>query len=173
MLRQSYINIYIYIYTYIYIRRLKSLLKDIILGYPTWFSCQNWVVKTIVPLPRSYQIVILQALVGLKKAGYQSNNIRLRLEVISRAGKGMALIHVNDVVLCEPQIHLIVQGIYTPQDSKQIGSALIGTQPMIEQVVSGYPSYWKCHSSLYESDHWNNNFTLLSICKYLVRRTIL
>ena len=53
-------------------------------------------------LPGDDQIIILQALVGLRKAGYQSNNIESGLKVISRAGKGMALVHVNDVVPCEP-----------------------------------------------------------------------
>ena len=78
------------------------MLRDLILGYPTWFSCPNWAVKTVVPLPGGDQIVILQALVGLRKVGYQSNNIRPRLEIISHVGKGMALVHMNDVVPCEP-----------------------------------------------------------------------
>ena len=133
------------------------MLRDLILGYPTWFSYTNWVVKTVVSLPGGDLIVILQALVGLRKAGYQSNNIGLGLKVISRVGKGIALVHVNDAVPCEPQVHLIV----------------LGTQPMIEQVVSGYSTHGKCHSSLYKDSHWNDNFTLLSICKYLVRGTIL
>ena len=55
-----------------------------------------------MPLLGGNQIVILQAFVGLRKAGYQSNNIGPGLEVISRAGKGMALVHVNDVMPCEP-----------------------------------------------------------------------
>ena len=58
--------------------------------------------KTVVPLPGGDQIIILQALVGLRKAGYQSNNVRPGLEVISRISKGMALVHVNDIVPCEP-----------------------------------------------------------------------
>ena len=78
------------------------MLRDLILRYPTWFSCLNWAVKTIVPLPEGDQIVILQALVGLRKAGYRSNNIRPRLEVISHVGKGRTFIHVNDVMPCEP-----------------------------------------------------------------------
>ena len=102
MLRQSYKNTHTYIYIYIYIRRLKSLLRDLILEYPIWFSCLNWAVKTVMPFLGGDQIVILQALVGLRKAGYQSNNIGLRLEVISRPGKGMAFLHVNDIVPCEP-----------------------------------------------------------------------
>ena len=55
-----------------------------------------------MPLPEDDQIIVLQALVGLRKAGYQSNNVESRLKVISRTGKGMALVHVNDVVPCEP-----------------------------------------------------------------------
>ena len=78
------------------------MLRDLILEYPTWFSCPNWGVKTVVPFPEGDQIVILQALVGLRKAGYQSNDIGPGLEVISRASKGMTLVHVNDIVPCEP-----------------------------------------------------------------------
>ena len=83
-------------------KNLKSLLRDLILGYHTWFSCSNWIVKTVMPLLGGNQIVILQALVGLKKTRYQSNNIGPRFEVISRASQGMAFVHVNDVVPCEP-----------------------------------------------------------------------
>ena len=53
-------------------------------------------------LPGDDQIIILQALVGLRKVGYQSNDIGLGFEVISCIGKGMALIHMNDVVPFEP-----------------------------------------------------------------------
>ena len=42
------------------------------------------------------------SLVGLRKAGYQSNNIGPGLEVICCASKGMTLVHMNDVVSCEP-----------------------------------------------------------------------
>ena len=55
-----------------------------------------------MPLPRDDQIIILQALVGLRKVGYQSNNVESGLEVISPAGKGMTLVHVNDIMLGEP-----------------------------------------------------------------------
>ena len=34
-------------------KRLKSPPRDLILGYPIWFSRPNWTVKTIVPLPRN------------------------------------------------------------------------------------------------------------------------
>ena len=84
------------------LKELNSLLKDLNLGYPTWFSRPNWVVKTVVPFPEGDQIVILQALVGFRKAGYQFNNIGSGLEVIPRASKGMTLVHVNDIVPCEP-----------------------------------------------------------------------
>ena len=78
------------------------MLRNLILGYPTWFSYLDWAVKTVVPLPGDDQIVILQAFVGLRKAGYQSNNIGMRLEVISRTSKGMALVHVKVVMSFEP-----------------------------------------------------------------------
>ena len=38
---------------------VKFLLRNLILGYPTWFSYPNWAVKTVVPLPGDDQIVIL------------------------------------------------------------------------------------------------------------------
>ena len=78
------------------------MLRDLILGYPTWFSCSNWAMKIVVLLPRCDQIIILQAFVGLRKVEYQFNNVRLGLEVISCVGKGMVLVHVNDVVPYEP-----------------------------------------------------------------------
>ena len=78
------------------------MLRDLILGYHTWFSCPNWIVKTVMPLLGGNQIVILQAFVGFRKAGYQSNDIGPGLEVISHVGKGMTLVHVNNVVPCEP-----------------------------------------------------------------------
>ena len=49
----------------------------------------------------------------------------------------------------------------------------MGTQPMVEQVVSSDPTHGKCHFSLYKGDYWNDNFTQLSIFKYLVRGTVL
>ena len=54
--------------------------------------------KTIVPLPRNDQIVILQALVGLGETGYQPNNVEPGLEVIPRVGKGMTLVHMSNVM---------------------------------------------------------------------------
>ena len=54
-----------------------------------------------MPLPQNDQIVILQALVGLRETGYQLNNIGLGLEIIPRAGKGMALVHMSNVMPCE------------------------------------------------------------------------
>ena len=44
---------------------------------------------------------------------------------------------------------------------------------VIDQVISGYLIHGKCHSSLYEGDHRNDNFTFSSICKNLVWGTIL
>ena len=54
--------------------------------------------KTIMPLPRNDQIVILQALVGLGETGYQPNNVELGLAVIPRVGKGMTLVHMSNVM---------------------------------------------------------------------------
>ena len=105
MLRQSYKNTHTHTHTHIYIyiyKKTKILAEGPNLEYPIWFSCLNWAVKTVMPFLEGDQIVILQALVGLRKAGYQSNNIGLRLEVISRPGKGMAFLHVNDIMPCKP-----------------------------------------------------------------------
>ena len=55
-----------------------------------------------MPLPEDDQIIVLQALVGLRKAGYQSNHFKSGLKVISCAGEGMTLVHVNDIVPREP-----------------------------------------------------------------------
>ena len=73
--------------------------RDLNLGYPTWISLPSLAVKTVVPFLRGDQVVVLHALVRLWKTRYQSNNIELRLEVISRAFKLVALVHMNDIVL--------------------------------------------------------------------------
>ena len=54
--------------------------------------------KIVVPFPGGDQIVILHAFVGLRKIRYQSNGGGPALEVISRVGKFLALIHVNDIM---------------------------------------------------------------------------
>ena len=43
---------------------------------------------------------------------------------------------------------------------------------MVDQIVSGHPTYRKGHSSFYESDQRNDNLPFLSICDYLVRSII-
>ena len=80
---------------------LKSLPRNQILGYPTWFSRPNWTVKTVLPLPLNDQIVVLQALIGLGETKYQPNNVGPGLEVIPYVGKGMALIHISNVMPCD------------------------------------------------------------------------
>ena len=44
---------------------------------------------------------------------------------------------------------------------------------MVNQVISGYPTHGKRHPSLCESDHRNEDFTYLYICKNLVWGIIL
>ena len=44
---------------------------------------------------------------------------------------------------------------------------------MVNQIILGYPTHGKHHSSLYESNHRNEDFTHFSIGKYLVWGTIL
>ena len=43
-------------------------------------------------------------------------DVGLRLEVISRVSKFMALIHVDDIMPPESQAHLLVESIYATQD---------------------------------------------------------
>ena len=148
------------------------MLRDLNLGYPTWISLSSWEMKTVMPFPRGDQVVILHAFVGFRKTRYQSNNVGLRLEVISRVGELMALIHMNDVMPRESQAHLLVESIYATQDPKQVRGALMGSQPMVDQIVLGHLTHRKCYSSFYESDHRNDNLSFLSICDYLVRSTI-
>ena len=73
--------------------------RDLNLGYPTWISLPSLAVKTVVPFLRGDQVVVLHALVRLWKTRYHSNNIKPRLEVISRAFELVALVHMNDIVL--------------------------------------------------------------------------
>ena len=58
--------------------------------------------KTVMPLLGDNQVVILHAFVRLRKIRYQSNNVETRLEIISRASKFVALVHVNYIKPCEP-----------------------------------------------------------------------
>ena len=74
--------------------------------------------KTVMPFPGGDQVVFLHALVRLGKTRYQSNNIELRLEVISRAFKLVALIHMNDIVPRKSQAHLLIKSVYATQDLK-------------------------------------------------------
>ena len=74
--------------------------------------------KTIIPLLRDNKVVILHALVRLRKAQYQSDNVGLGLEIVSYIGELVALVHVNHIMTHEPQAHLLVESIYTAQDSK-------------------------------------------------------
>ena len=62
--------------------KLRSLPRDLTLWCPTWFSCPDWAVNTVVPWSGDDQKVILQAFVGLEKAGYQPYLIRPGLQVI-------------------------------------------------------------------------------------------
>ena len=76
--------------------------------------------KTVMPLPGDNQIVILHAFVRLRKTRYQSNDVRPRLEIISRASKFVALVHVDYVMPHKPQAHLLIDSIYATQDPKKV-----------------------------------------------------
>ena len=43
------------------------MLRDLIIGYSTWFSLPRWAMKTVVPLPGFDHVIILHALIGLRK----------------------------------------------------------------------------------------------------------
>ena len=51
-------------------KALNPLPKGLILRYPTWLSRLSWAVKTFIPLPGDNKVVILHALVQLRKARY-------------------------------------------------------------------------------------------------------
>ena len=146
--------------------------RDLNLGYLTQISLPSWAMKTIVPFPEGDQVVILHAFVGLRKTRYQSNNVGSRLEVISCVGKLVALIHMNDIMPRESQAHLLVESVYVTQDSKQVRDALMGSQPMVDQTISGHPTYGKRHPSFYVSNQRNDNLPFFSICNYLIWSTI-
>ena len=84
----------------------------------------------------------------------------------------MTLIHTDDIVPGKSQTHLLIKSINATQNSKQVGRALMRTQPMVKQVVSGYPTHGKRHSSFYEGDHRNDNLPFFSICNYPIQSTI-
>ena len=48
----------------------------------------------------------------------------------------------------EPHAHLLVESIYATQDPKEVGGALVGSQPVVNQVVPSYPTHGQRHSSL-------------------------
>ena len=115
--------------------------RDLNLGYPTQISCPSWVVKIVMPLLGDNQIVVLHAFVRLRKTRYQSNNVGPRLKVISRVSKFVAPVHVNNIIPRELQAYLLVESIYATQDPKQVRGALMRSQPIVDQIVSGHPAY--------------------------------
>ena len=46
-------------------------------------------------------------------------------------------------------------------------------QPMVKQVIPSNPTHGKCHSSLYKSNHGNDNLTHFPIGQHSFWRTIL
>ena len=88
------------------------MLRDLLLGYPTWISCPSWAIKTITPLPGDDKEVVLLAFVCFGKARYHSDNVGPGLEIVPCAGKLVALVHVNHVLPRKPQAYLLVESIY-------------------------------------------------------------
>ena len=79
---------------------------------------------------------------------------------------------MDDIVPGQSQIHLLVESINATQNSKQVMSALVGTQPVVDQVVSFHSTHGKRHFSFYESNHRNDNLSCYSIYDYPVWDTI-
>ena len=94
------------------------MLKGLILKYPTCLFRPSWAIKTVVPLPNDNHVVILHALIRFKEARYQSDNLGLGLEIVSRVSELVALVHVNHIMPHEPQAHLLIESIYAAQDPK-------------------------------------------------------
>ena len=118
--------------------------------------------KTVVPCSGDDQKIVLQAFVGLRKAGYQPYLVGPGFQVI-RLIEAMTFIQVNYIVPLEAEVHLFVQSVYTPQDSEHVHGALVGGQPMTTQIIPSYSPYGDHHSSFYESYHWNGDLSHLSL----------
>ena len=85
----------------------------------------------------------------------------------------MALVQVDHIKPHEPQAYLLVKSVYTSQDPKEVGGTLVGSQPVVNEVIPSYPTYGQHHSSLREDNHRNDDLTYFSISKNLVWGTIL
>ena len=86
--------------------------------------------------------------------------------------KQIALVHPNNVMPSEAQLHLLVERIYTTEDSKQVGRALMRAYPIGDYAVPDHSTYGKPRSSFYEGDHGNNGLPLLSEGMSLTQRAI-
>ena len=58
------------------------------------------------------KVIVLHALIWLRKARYQFDDVEPGLEIISRTGKLVALVHVNHIKPRKPQAHLIIESVY-------------------------------------------------------------
>ena len=67
---------------------------------------------------------------------------------------------------------MLVESIYTTQNPKEVGCTLMGAAPMVDYVVSGYPTHGKGHPPFYEGDYGNDHLPLLPMGKHLIRSTI-
>ena len=63
-------------------KSLSLLLINLTLRYPTWHSLSDWARKTIMPRPRSDEVIVLHPLVRFGKAGDKPDNRQPGLEVI-------------------------------------------------------------------------------------------
>ena len=88
--------------------------------------------KTIAPLPRNNQVVILHTLIRFGKTGYQPDDLGLGLEVVSRTGELVAFVHVDHIMPRGPQAQLVAQYTYAAQDPKWVRGALVRGQAMVK-----------------------------------------
>ena len=80
----------------------------------------------------------------------------------------MALVQVDHIEPREPQAYLLIESVHATQDPKEVGGALVGSQPVVNKVVPSYPTYGQRHSSLQEGNHRNDDLTYFSISKNAV-----
>ena len=69
--------------------------------------------KAIMPRLRSNQVVVFHPLVRFKETQDEPNDIILGFEVKSCTFKVVALVHVDHIVLGEPQAQILVESINT------------------------------------------------------------
>ena len=78
-----------------------------------------------VPIPQDDQIVSFSFLVEIRKARNKPHLLLLDLKVKPRGFTILKTINIVDIVLGKLQSELLVKGIYTTNNPKYIGGALV------------------------------------------------